>query len=372
MNNTIDICQNKRYNLVIVAIFKNEQDNILEWIEHYLHEGVEHFYLIDNGSTDQYHELIRPYLDLIDLVIDAGRHQQANHYNKYYLHKVINQAQWVMIVDFDEFVYSQLSYATIVDYLRTLKPEIGQIHIPWKMYGSSGHIEKTEGCVRHFIRRSNYQNDRVGAGMVGNNWILTKAITRTSFLREMDIHRCYMNSSQPIEIRSDGKIVDNGSYCVAINEQILQKSALHCNHYPIQSFEWFLAIKMSRGSAALERNDRVRTTDYYNRYDQNSNEIIDDQLCRKHGQSPIILSTTKLFEAYYGNLEYFDVTNIITEHFYCQLTQQIKIDEDIIFQKYFGDPAPNKNKFLILKIDCVLKVWSELNHGNIIITPINL
>ena len=40
--------------LSIIAMFKNESYIIEQWIQHYLLEGVNHFYLIDNGSTDDY------------------------------------------------------------------------------------------------------------------------------------------------------------------------------------------------------------------------------------------------------------------------------------------------------------------------------
>ena len=42
------------YYLSILAIFKNEAMNLKEWIEHYILNGVEHFYLINNGSTDNF------------------------------------------------------------------------------------------------------------------------------------------------------------------------------------------------------------------------------------------------------------------------------------------------------------------------------
>ena len=29
-----------------------------EWLEHYINEGVEHFYLIDNGSDDEYMKIL--------------------------------------------------------------------------------------------------------------------------------------------------------------------------------------------------------------------------------------------------------------------------------------------------------------------------
>ena len=49
------------YRISVIAMFKNESMIIKDWIEHYLREGVEHFYLIDNGSTDYYYEKIKMY-----------------------------------------------------------------------------------------------------------------------------------------------------------------------------------------------------------------------------------------------------------------------------------------------------------------------
>ena len=51
------------HNLSIVAMFKNESSIIKQWIKHYIEENVEHFYLIDNGSTDNYENEIKEYED---------------------------------------------------------------------------------------------------------------------------------------------------------------------------------------------------------------------------------------------------------------------------------------------------------------------
>ena len=44
------------YKLSVGSIFKNESQGIKEWIEHYLNHGVEHFYLINDNSNDNYLE----------------------------------------------------------------------------------------------------------------------------------------------------------------------------------------------------------------------------------------------------------------------------------------------------------------------------
>ena len=51
----------------ILAIFKNESYNIVEWIEHYINQGVKKIYMIDNGSDDNYSKLIEPYKKYIEI-----------------------------------------------------------------------------------------------------------------------------------------------------------------------------------------------------------------------------------------------------------------------------------------------------------------
>ena len=40
--------------LLVISRFKNERHILYEWIHHYLLEGVDHFFLIDDHSNDEY------------------------------------------------------------------------------------------------------------------------------------------------------------------------------------------------------------------------------------------------------------------------------------------------------------------------------
>ena len=53
----------KKYNLSVCAIFKNESKNLREWIEYHQLVGVDHFYLYENGSTDSFLKVLRPYIN---------------------------------------------------------------------------------------------------------------------------------------------------------------------------------------------------------------------------------------------------------------------------------------------------------------------
>ncbi len=50
------------YRLSIGTIFKDEAKWMKEWIEYHLLIGVEHFFLYNNDSTDNYAEVLDPYI----------------------------------------------------------------------------------------------------------------------------------------------------------------------------------------------------------------------------------------------------------------------------------------------------------------------
>lgn len=348
-----------KYYLSIIAIFKNEKPILEEWIEHYLSEGVDHFYLIDNDSTDNYQIITDRYVknNLVEINLDSRPHMQEAHYNTYYLEKVKKESDWVMIVDLDEFIYGRKQAKTIKDYLKTLADNVAQVYVPWKLFGSNGHLIQPNNCVDAFTMRTKYDHVKTN-GMCDSEKILTKTIVRTHSLTKITIHYSVVNKKDKVEIISNGQLV-NSSQFQPITEEILQQSMLHCNHYPIQSFEWFRQIKMSRGSASSVKNDKVRTIDYYNSFDAHSNQIVDDELFIKRNKLKI----------YYGlgPDHYLDVTHIVHQHFMNASGDRIIIDDDIIFNHYFTDPSPFMVKYLIIRQNHKLVIYPENKHGQIII-----
>lgn len=345
-----------KYYLSVVAIFKNEHLIMKEWLEHYLIEGVEHFYLIDNGSTDQYQELVKTYQQehLIEIQMDSRVHRQEEHYNEYYLNKVKTESEWVMVVDFDEFIYSRPPYRKISDYLRTLGGDVSQIYVPWKIYGSSGHLQQPDSCVDHFVMRTRYQTTKTN-GMVDPYKILVKTVTRTSRLVKMSIHCAVVMGGGSREITSDNRPLTTPGIFQPINEDILNRSVLHCNHYPIQSYDWFRQIKMTRGSATSALNDKVRTIEYFNSFETHGCQLLDDELTKKHNQ----------LKVYYGAGQYLDVTRQVYRLFLDSSGHKLVIHEKVSFNQCFGDPMEHTVKYLVVRRGPRLEVYPENNHGRI-------
>ncbi len=51
-----------------------------EWLEHYIRQGVEHFYMIDNGSIDDWKSQVQGFPATI-----YTDNEQYEHYNNYFL-----------------------------------------------------------------------------------------------------------------------------------------------------------------------------------------------------------------------------------------------------------------------------------------------
>jgi len=271
--------------LCLVTMFKNEAHIIKEWIEHYLKQGVDKFFMIDNDSNDNYLDFLKPYIEknIVDLVIDTKKHAQIELYNKHYLEKSKGY-DWVMVVDLDEFIYARNGFHTIKEYLSTIDNKVSQIFIPWKIFGSNGNVTQPECVIKNFTMRINYDKKDGFQGVIKERdeiYSFTKTIVRTKFLISFGIHNHKTNVKK--YITSDGQCdsIHNNVSFAKINENILKQSNLHLNHYAIQSYSWFMKIKSTRGDSATASSDFVRDEKYFRQFDAVSNNILDLELCKQ-------------------------------------------------------------------------------------------
>ena len=94
------------HDLAIVATLKDEGPYLKEWLDYHLLAGVDHFYLYDHESTDNYAEIVKPY-------IDAGLVTSTPYPNNISMYMAYNDAikrfkffnRYMAIIDIDEFIY---------------------------------------------------------------------------------------------------------------------------------------------------------------------------------------------------------------------------------------------------------------------------
>lgn len=137
------------FNLSICAIFRNEAPYLEEWINFHLQQGVEHFFLINDASTDDYLEALAPFLRKGNVtLVSSKKWDQVFEYNRV-LKKYGKRTKWLAYIDIDEFLFSP-NGESIPDALKELE-QYSSVWVGWKIYGSSGHIEEPAGVIRNFL-----------------------------------------------------------------------------------------------------------------------------------------------------------------------------------------------------------------------------
>lgn len=261
------------HTLVIGAVFLNEGHVLDEWLQHYVRQGVGHFILIDNGSTDEPLKVLQPWIvqGMVTYIIDKTRHDQVGKYNKYVLPRAQVMSEWILIVDLDEFMYGRRENLSTT--LKRLGPHVGLVSVPWKAFGSAGRKLQPASVISGFCLRKHYATPQ---------HTCVKSIVRSTAVKSLDIHDHKI--VEPYECvgsyftKVDACLQNRRAGDTCIDERFLQGSVIHLNHYGIQSLEWYQAVKMTRGSANCAAHDTIRTLAAFTSSDHN--DVFDDELLR--------------------------------------------------------------------------------------------
>ena len=237
--------------IAILTCFKNESHILKEWIEHYKNRGIEHIYMINDFSTDNYQEKIQQFLDIgfitifnSDLITNK-RGKQISLYNKYFYNIVKEEKyKWFFVLDLDEFLYSpnEINLNKVIEKY----DHYSKLQIKWYNFGSSNFLKQPDNVVQNFIYRSKYDESKP--------FISNKSGFKSCDFLKFGIHDHYVNG---------------------INKWI-NNSELVINHYSIQSLELFKNRKLIIGDVNNYYDNTQMSMKYF--IDRDSNEILDTRL----------------------------------------------------------------------------------------------
>lgn len=249
-------------NICVVSVFKNESHILKEWLEHYIKEEVDIFFLTDNGSTDDYLPILEPYINSGKVVLNVNpkKYAQVEHLN-FFLKKA-KTYDWVIPIDLDEFVYARNGYNTIKEYLKDVKSDVHKIYIPWKLFGSSGHIKQPASVIQGFIHRRKFP--KATCHTCYDMLVDKKTIVRGKWLKKIGVHNSITEETHIITPDNNDIMIDD--FYHTNTEKKLQNSYLHLNHYRIQSVESFKK-RINRGDAVKKKLNTVRNKKYFNFFD---------------------------------------------------------------------------------------------------------
>lgn len=156
-----------RYELAVCGIFRDEARFIVEWLTLHNAVGVEHFYLYNDQSTDNFREVLEPWIrkEIVTLFDMPDPGTQKGAYNDC-IKRFRMQARWIAFIDIDEFLFSPETR----DLRSVLQRYDGAaaIFVYWSMFGSNGHRTRPEGSViENYTRCMDLQQARVDST---RNW----------------------------------------------------------------------------------------------------------------------------------------------------------------------------------------------------------
>lgn len=229
-----------QYELSIGVIFQNEAPYLKEWIEYHKLLGVSHFYCYNNLSTDNYLEVLKPYLENgIAELCDIPT--LANDFKTYYdmqckcytacVKKAEGESKWVAFIDPDEFLLPSRDIS-LTSFLKDYE-SFGGVVANWKMFGTSKvkKIPKDKLLIETLTMASekSYACNR-----------FVKSIVQPEKVSHFDsahqaTYKEGFNSVNTDKFPSD----QDKSYCILWNKLVI-------NHYWTRDEDFFYNVKVAR------------------------------------------------------------------------------------------------------------------------------
>lgn len=220
-----------KYNIIICAILKDETPYLVEWAEHHLGIGVEHFVLYDNNSVIPAKQTLEAYVrkgivEVIDCPITNTPQLKAYTHCLYNMH---GRTKWIAYIDLDEFIILKKHrdiHAFLADY-----DEYAGVCMNWVIHTANGHIEKPEGPVMQ-----NY-TEPLPDDFPANRHV--KSIVRPDYVNTVDSSHYPRYDEEYYAVNEKFRYVPQ-AFCDFSNETI------QLNHYFTKSFEEWLG-KIGKG-----------------------------------------------------------------------------------------------------------------------------
>jgi hypothetical protein len=268
----------KPYHLVAVTIFKDESEFLESWIDHYIKEGVDHFYMLDHGSKDNYLDVIRKYPgNMITLVRDSSSKstpsthvQREQLLNKFFLKQIVRDANWVMVLGIDDYVYPSSFRTCIGNVLNGMEPSVQTVVLPWKLFGSKVLENNTpqDIIVNHLLRREQNFDFRMKSAL--------KTIVRVTDSLRLTKHASNANQSVAEHFSSGDPFSADVKFSWAFgNAQPLQ-----LNHYMVVSKSYFHNLQCG-AKCSQPSEHKPYSKEVYDKLEETANARRDVLLARR-------------------------------------------------------------------------------------------
>ncbi len=241
----------KKYKVSICAIFKNEANYLKEWIEYHKIVGVDHFYLYNNNSDDDYEDILTPYIADGSVTLTQWPQNQAQmqcYHNA--IERFSNETEWLSFIDIDEFIVPN-STDNIYDFLKPFQKHRPVVIAYWKMFGTSGMISRnTNNLVTEDFTVCWNKCMNIGKVFFNTAFIFDKNDSRNSLLHHYSWGKKGRTALPPVNVFNKICIYGNNSVPYSVE---VQNFPLQINHYFTKTYNEYLQ-KRNKGDVYFQIN----------------------------------------------------------------------------------------------------------------------
>ena len=280
--------------VVVITSMKNEGPFILEWVAYHLSIGVTHFLVYTNDCDDQTNEI----LDLLaeqgvvtrkdnPFKRDGKEKPQHGALKDAIKQPVVQDADWTIVIDVDEFMNIHAGDGTIVDLMAACNhPNL--ISMTWKFFGNGGvKGYKDEWIAEQFTRCAPQYLPRPRLG-----WGFKSMVAKDAPIGKLGVHRpLKIDMERADEIRwvnGSGRKMPEFVYdgpTWRSTKRSIGYEHVTLNHYILRSADSFL-VKRERGR--INHVDQDQGLDYW--VSRNYATETDDSILKRLPRAKAVLS----------------------------------------------------------------------------------
>lgn len=266
------------HKMAICTMINNEARYIQEWIEyHHVVLKVDHFYIYNDGSSDNIEEVLRPYVTkgIVSLfywnnnrTVREGSVYKDPSYTlnqRYCIADCIfnhqQETEWIGVWDVDEFLYLNEEYSDFPDFVsRYLNPKkLDGLQVPMTVFGPSYHTTRPSGLVME-----NY-HWRTNTTMFGYNTKTEKFVGKSM----------YRSGCGRAEVHFAPKLPANcNQYRDWPDLETKPNFPVHFNHYFSKSWQDFEEKMAKWGWKANESGFTADMEKYYDVHDESMEKYV--------------------------------------------------------------------------------------------------
>ncbi len=258
-----------KYYLSLTICIKNEGEYIKEWIEYYLIQKVDHFYVYNNNGTDSTKEILQPYIDagFVTWIDYPGIGKQIEIYNDA-INKFSYETKWMGFIDADEFIVPQ-KHEDLASLMKEYE-EYSQLYIYLVIYGSSFHKKKEAGFV---IDRFTWHED------------ITQPLTPSLGRCIINPRKCYFMRIHCARVF--GKTVNANKDILKVDRDTPEikhvVDIVRINHYTVKSYEEWQAKRIRGYPVSINGISQQVPNENFNVHDLN--HVNEPELMRKYSSA---------------------------------------------------------------------------------------